>query len=239
MTAAWKIAAEADLIDRATPGVLTTGMLQAIAMTGRADAPSKATFQRWLSELTASKKLRAVTKGVYLNRMAHNDISPAAAACWIRARAWVSLAWVLEQAGVANNIGDTITCVIPMDAGLPNPQISTRHTAAGTFRFFALPARLVELPGAMQDFRDMRFDYLRATPEKALLDMIHLGASPRSRMTRPPLDIDVEGLDRAKLKRLARRMEMLPLLDDWLAQRERYQSDPDVRDNTATLLTPG
>ncbi len=236
MTAAWKIGAEADLIDRQTPAVLTTGMLEAIATTGRAQPPSKATFQRWCRDLVASHKLREVTKGVYLNRMGHSDISPAAAACWIRARAWVSLTWVLEQAGVTNNISDTITCVIPIEAGLPNPQISSRHTAAGTFRFFALPARLVELPGALEDFRDMRFDYPRATPEKALLDMIHLGASPRSHMTRPPLDIEYEQLDRAKVRRLARRMTMLPLLEAWLAQRDAYLAHPDVRDNTSSLL---
>ena len=236
MTAAWRIGAETDLINRETPGVLTTGMLQAIATTGRAHPPSQATFQRWRKDLLATKKLRQVTKGVYLNRLAHSDISPAAAACWIRARAWVSLTWVLEQAGLTNNIGDTITCVIPVDAGLPNPQISTRHTAAGTFRFCALPARLIELPGALEDFRDMRFDYQRATPEKALLDMIHLGASPRSRMTRPPFDIEYEQLDRAKVRRLARRMEMQTLLDAWLAQRDRYLADPDVRDNSTSLL---
>ena len=37
MTAAWRIGAETDLINRETPGVLTTGMLQAIATTGRAN----------------------------------------------------------------------------------------------------------------------------------------------------------------------------------------------------------
>ena len=97
-------------------------------------------------------------------------------------------------------------------------------------------ARLIELPGALEDFRDMRFDYQRATPEKALLDMIHLGASPRSRMTRPPFDIEYEQLDRAKVRRLARRMEMQTLLDAWLAQRDRYLADPDVRDNSTSLL---
>ena len=34
-----------------------------------------------------------------------------------------------------------------------------------------------------------------ASLEKALLDWIHLGASSRSRMTRPPFDLNPEGLD--------------------------------------------
>ena len=34
-----------------------------------------------------------------------------------------------------------------------------------------------------------------ASLEKALLDWIHLGASSRSRMTRPPFDLNLEGLD--------------------------------------------
>ena len=31
-------------------------------------------------------------------------------------------------------------------------------------------------------------------------------------------------------------MEMLPLLDAWLAQRDSYLSAPDVRDNASSLL---
>ncbi len=237
MTAAWKLHAESLLLRGDTPAVLTSGMLQMIAsMPGQA-TPPPATFQRWLNDLISAHKLRRVIKGVYLNTMGHRAIRPAAAAGWIRSRSVVSLAWVLEQAGVLNNFGDTVTCVIPTDASWPNPQISDRKTDAGTFRFFAMPAHLVdERAGALSDIRDLRFDYPSTTPEKALLDWIYLGASSRSRMTRPPFDLAFEALDLRRLRRLAKQMEIVKLFDAWREQWRHYQVDPDVQSNSSSLL---
>jgi hypothetical protein len=71
-----------------------------------------------------------------------------------------------------------VTCVIATEAGWSNPKISDRKTAAALFRFFAIPAALVdERAGVYSDIRDHRFDYPRATPEKALLHWIYLGTS--------------------------------------------------------------
>ena len=100
-----------------------------------------------------------------------------------------------------------------------------------------MPAHLTdEHAGPLEDIRDLRFDYPRTTPEKALLDWIYLGASPRSRMTRPPLDLETEPLNRARLKRIARRMGIVNELQAWQEERARFQADPDVRDNTSSLL---
>jgi hypothetical protein len=237
VTAVWKLEAEARLLRGDTPGVLTTGMLQMIATMPGEAAPPRATFQRWLDDLVRARKLRRVIKGVYLNTMGHRDISPAAAAQWVRSRSVISLSWVLEQAGVTNNFGDTVTCVIPTDPGWPNPQISDRKTDAGTFRFFAMPAHLVdERAGAFGDIRDSRFDYPRTTGEKALLDWIYLGASNRSRLARPPFDLDLQALNKARLRRLAKNMGVTGLLDDWQTQWEDFQAAPDVRENSSSLL---
>lgn len=220
-----------------TPAVLTTSTVEMLAATDTAGVPSGATIQRWLKDLVQSQKLRPVIKGVYLNRLGHRDVSPAAAAHWVRSRSIVSLAWVLEQAGLTNNFGDTITCVIPIDPTWPAPQISDRKTQAGTFRFFAMPAHLNdERAGRYDDLQDSRFDYRRATPEKALLDWIYLGASPRSRMTRPPYDLEIEPMNAARLKRLAKGMGIAPLLERWREERMRYQSDAEVRDNASSWL---
>jgi hypothetical protein len=237
MSAEWKIKAERALHAAESPAVVTTAMLQGLVTAGLSDPPSASTVKRWLSGMTAAGKLQEVTKGVYLNRLGHRDASPAAAAHWVRHRSVVSLAWVLEQAHVTNNLGDTITCVVPTDPSWPNPQIGDRVTLAGTFRFFAMPARLVdERAGRLEDVRDLRFDYPRTTPEKALLDWIYLGASPRSRMTRPPFDLEFTDLNKPRLKRLAKAMEMTPLLEQWAELYERYQADEDVRENTATRM---
>lgn len=212
-------------------------MLHALVTTGRENAPSAATFGRWVAGMAEGGKLQEVIKGVYLNRLGHRDVSPAAASHWIRHRSVVSLSWVLEQGHITNNFGDTITCVIPTEPGWPNLQVGDRRTAAGTFRFFAMPAHLVDEPaGKLEDIRDLRFDYPPASLEKALLDWIHLGASSRSRMTRPPFDLDVDGLNRRRLSRLARTIGLAARLDDWMRQYEAYQADEDVRENSAVRL---
>lgn len=236
-TLAWKAHAERLLMAPDSPGVLTTAMLHAFTTAGRADVPSRATFSRWVARLCATGRLQEVVRGVYLNRQAHADLSPAAAAHWVRHRSVVSLAWVLEQAHVTNNFGDTITCVIPIAPGWPNPQVGDRRTKAGTFRFFAMPADRVESPVMRPEDRlDLRFDYPRTTPEKALMDWLYLGASRRSRMTPPPLDLDVSLLDRRRLRRLARAMGLESLADDWLARQAAYQASDEVRENSAPRL---
>ena len=237
MSANWKADAERVLMQADSPSVMTTAMLNALMTTGRPDAPSPATFTRWVAAMAEAGKLQEVIKGVYLNRLGHRDASAAAAAHWVRSRSVVSLSWVLEQAHVTNNFGDTVTCVIPTVPGLPNPQIGDRVTAAGTFRFFAMPAPLVdERAGRLEDIQDLRFNYPRTTPEKALADWIFLGASPRSRMTRPPFDLEMEALNTARLRRIMKSMGILPLLDEWLRQFAQYQADDDVRENAATRM---
>ena len=238
MKSVWKADAERLLMSPDSPSVLKTAMLHVLVTTGREDAPSAATFSRWVAEMADAGKLQEVIKGVYLNRLGHRDVSPAAASHWVRHRSVVSLSWVLEQGHITNNFGDTITCVIPTEPGWSNPQVGDRRTAAGTFRFFAMPAHLVdERAGKLDDIRDQRFDYPRATLEKALLDWIYLGASSRSRLTRPPFDLDVGALNRRRLSRLAKTMDLSAKLDDWLRQYDAYQADEDVRENSATRLT--
>lgn len=236
MTAFWKLAVEARLMKSSTPEVLTSGMVQAMARFTQHEEPSPATFQRWLKDMTATGKLQPVIRGVYLNRMGHNDVSPAAASHWIRSRSIVSLCWVLEQAGVTNNFGGAITCVIPTDPTWTNPQVGERKTTAGVFGFYAMPARLLnlgEVTDKLDDIQDSHFDYPRATPEKALLDWIYLGASHRSRMTLPPMDLQIGSMDKRKLRRLSKQMAIQGHLNDWLARYERHQSSLDVQQNAA------
>ncbi len=237
MAKMWKVEAERWLLAAESPTVLTTATLHMVATTGRVDAPSSATLSRWVAEMVDMGKLREVIRGVYINRLGHRDASPAAAAHWVRHRSVVSLSWVLEQGHITNNFGGTITCVIPTEAGWSNPHVGDRLTSAGTFRFFAMPAHLVdERAGKLEDIRDLRFDYPRATLEKALIDWIYLGASPRSRMTRPPFDLDFDDLDRRRLSRLAKTMGVEALLDDWIGQYDAFQADVDVQSNMATRL---
>lgn len=241
MSIAWKVASETLLMKAESPIVLTTsdlGLLADIGANGRGRAPSRATISRWIAELVDSKKLLEVTKGVFINRLGHRDESPAAAAHWIRRGSVVSLSWVLEQAGLTNNFGDTITCVIPTHPSWTKPQIKDRVIpGVATFKFHAMHTDLVdEAAGSAEDRRDLRFSYARATPEKALLDWIYLANDHRSRLQRPPLDIELDRMDRRRLKRLARTMGLEDQLRTWVEQWNAYQGNDQVRSNSANLM---
>jgi hypothetical protein len=58
-------------------------------------------------------------------------------------------------------------------------------------------------------------EYRRATPEAALLHWLYLSDSPRSRMSAPPLDLDLDSLDLKRLKRLATGMHLEANLKIW------------------------
>lgn len=235
MSLSWKQEVERLLFEGPAPEVVTTAMVRAMTIAGREHPPSAATFARWMRELSETGKLREVIKGVYLNRLGHRNASPAAAAGYVRFGSIVSLSWVLEQAGITNNFGDTITCVIPTRSDWPNPQVGDRQTVAGPFRFFGMPAHVVDA-GKFEDSRDLRYEYPRATPERAFADWIYLGASPRSRLSRPPMDLEMSGLNRTRLKRLVSAMGISQAYEAWDARYRAYQEDEDVRENAATRI---
>jgi len=95
-----------------------------------------------------------------------------------------------------------------------------------------MPARLLDdEAGDLQDRMDLEVLYPRARTEKALLDWIYLGDSPRTKLAFPPLDIDLERVDKSRLKRLADRMKLSKQLDEYLARKRKYDRDPSVRAN--------
>ncbi len=93
-----------------------------------------------------------------------------------------------------------------------------------------------ERAGTLEDLRDLQFDYPRASAEKALLDWVYLGASNRSRMTRPPFDLDLQSLDARRVKRLAKNMRVTDSLAQWLEQYRKVNQAQDVMNNTANFL---
>jgi len=77
-----------------------------------------------------------------------------------------------------------------------------------------VPERILE-SGAERDRLVAGIDYRRATPEAALLHWLYLSGSPRSRMSAPPLDLDLGALDSKRLKRLASAMHLDTNLASW------------------------
>lgn len=228
---------EKALLAQGAPHVVTTQDLEAYARVSVGTNPSPATLARWLRALTETGALQAVSRGVYLNRMAGPAVHPAEAAQYLRRGAVVSLAWVLERSGALNNFGDTVTCVVPMVPGMAPPKVGERNTVAGPFRFYAMPDRIIQAGGArLEDAHDLHYSYPRATPERALLDWIYLGASGRSRLPLPPMDIQLRGMSLMRLARLAKAMGLAEEWGHWYDSRLAYEKADDVRDNASKAL---
>ncbi len=224
------------LLDAEAPRVLTVPMVAA-AFADRRKKAARNTVFKWIREQIDAGVLRPVTRGLYLNQLARPQPGPAEAASFIRSGAIVSLQTVLGDAGITNSYSDIVTSVLPIRAGVA--QSSRPVMASGIeYRFHVMPAELLdEEAGAVQDRMDLVVLYPRASPEKALLDWIYLGASPRTKLALPPLDIDVARLDKRRLKRLADRMKLSSRLEDYLARKRNYDKDPGVRAN-ASLSMP-
>ncbi len=232
MTAPWKIALDSMLINSDIEA-WTTGMLWTDAL-AHAAPPSRPTFERWILEAVQAGKLRKVRAGIFLNAAGNASVSPAVAAGFIRRSAIPSLAWVLEQNWILNNFGDVITCTVPMAPGLQVPNLSAVKTPCGTFQFRALPWRLHEPdPLPVEDWRDNRYAHPRATPEKAFCDWLYLGSSARSSLRAPPLDLEFDKLNKARLRRIVSTMGIKPVFEAWLSRKRQYDQDPDVRANTS------
>lgn len=218
------------LLGADAPRVLTVPMIAA-ALAHKRKRVARGTLFKWIRAQTENDALRPVTRGLYINQMACPLPSAAEAASHIRSGAIVSLQTVLGDAGVTNSYSDIVTSVLPIRAGNAS---SSRPVLADKieFRFHAMPVRLLDdRAGALED--RMHFDvlYPRATTEKALLDWIYLGASPRTKLSGPPLDIDLQRLDAARLTRLSKRMNLASELKDYLARKRKYDGDPNVRAN--------
>ena len=232
MTAPWKIAMDNMLI-HSNVEVWTTGSLWSDAL-AQAQPPSRPTFDRWIREAVQAGKLEKVRAGIFVNAAGNASVSVAAAAGFVRRSAVPSLSWVLEQNWILNNFGDVITCTVPMAPGLQVPNVSAVQTHYGTFQFRALPWRLHDLDSLpVADWRDNRYAHPRATPEKALCDWLYLGQSPRSSLRPPPLDLEYEKFNKAKLRRIVRAMGIAEAFNAWLQKKHQYDQDPEVRANTS------
>lgn len=218
------------LLGADAPRVLTVPMIAA-ALADKRRPAARGTLFRWIREQAESGALRQVTRGLYLNQLAQPAPVLAEAAAHVRSGAVVSLQTVLGEAGITNNYPDIVTTVLPIHKGMAQ---SSRPVVARTteFRFHAMPARLLdERAGGLTDRLDADATYPRATPEKALLDWIYLGASPRTRLAGAPFDIDIDLLDLRRLTRLAKHMKLESKLSAYFASKRRYDRAPDVRAN--------
>lgn len=214
------------------PRVLTLPMLTAV-LADRRKLPARNTVTRWVRAQTEGGVLRPVTRGLYINQLARPQPTAADAAAYVRNGAIVSLQTALGEAGITNNYPDIVTSVLPQYPG-HWPSVRAVRGKRSEFRFHAMPARLLdEQAGELEDRMDLDARHPRATPEKALLDWIYLGASPRTKIAGPPLDIDLQLLDRPRLNRLAKAMDLNTQLKEYLTRKREHDRDPEVQANAS------
>lgn len=218
------------LRDPDCPRVLTTSELtQWFVMHGIVLA--EATQKRWITRMRDAGLIQTVRRGLYLNLLAQTRVQPDEAASHICRGAIVSLQKVLGDVGVLNNFTSWVTCVVPLPPeklpdgktafGFARPSTGKVATQGGVFTFQAMPFDLIHSAGTLDD-RLQPLPYLCATPEKAFLDWLYLGASPRSPMTPPPLDLEFGRLNQARLSRLASAMGLKQELEAWQSKKKSF-----------------
>ena len=162
--------------------------------------------------------LFAVQRGLYLNHFRAVPGTLADTVPLFHKDAVVSLNTVLGDAGILNNPSNTVTAVVPLDPDSPLPHLGRKTTQAGSLHFFGMPRRVLQAgkPGDRLE-AEHRFGHARATPEKALMDWLYLGQSPRSNRTLPARqDIDIALLKQPRLRRLAAAARLTDNLVTWL-----------------------
>jgi hypothetical protein len=205
----------------------------AAVLADRRELRARNTVFRWIREQTNSGVLRPVTRGLYINQLARPQPTAADAAGFVRDGAIVSLQTVLGEAGITNNYSDIVTCVVPHTKD-HRPSVRRVRAERIEFRFHAMPARFLDAhAGELEDRMDLDFKYLRATPEKALLDWIYLGTSEHTKIAAPPFDIDATRLNKGRLQRLAKAMSKTSQLHAYLNGKRKYDQDPEVNANTS------
>jgi hypothetical protein len=193
---------------------------------------SMPSIERWIQEAVSAGRLQRVVRGLYLNHMIQPPAQLAEAAVWLRSGAVVSLQTVLGDSGVWNNYTDWITAAVPLSKRYTTPSLGRFATNAGTFVFRGLPEPVLEA-GREEDRLVSGITYRRATPEAALLHWLYLANSPRSRMSPPPLDLEIDALNTRTLQRLSQAMHIEQLLKAWLTQVETQRGVPNTQTRNA------
>ena len=189
----WSTRLELLLAEPGALRVLNTASIVQVARNVR-PAISKPSVERWIQDAVAANRLQRVVRGLFLNRL----VAPAAQLC--EAAVWLR--------------PGKVTAIVPLSSRYTTPSLGRVEAGAGTFVFRGIPERVLEA-GAERDRFAAGFNYRRSTPEAALLHWLYLCDSPRSRMSAPPLDLDLAALDMRRLRRLAKAMRLDPNFSRW------------------------
>lgn len=180
-----------------------------------------------LGEWSIAGAVERVTGRVYLNARATPRPTLDEAAPHLRSGAIVSLHRVLGQHGVLNNPSHWVTAVV---SNVDTTKVGKVETDTTVFRFAALPETMVIRPGSpLENLAIERRTPWLATPEKALLDWLHLANTPRGAASWPlpgAYDWDLDLLDHERLDTLAKALGMTELVDGFRQSIQAGSVDP-------------
>lgn len=183
---------------------------------------SAVTLRAAIDDFLYTRKLQRVGNGLYLNRCVQPPATPIEATHFLRHGSVVSLHSVLGESGVLNNPSLIVTAVSPSTGSTRGNGNAIMTEGRYSYRFYNLHERFFPpLAGDVYDVLNPAKPYPSMRPEKALLDWIHLGNSSASKMTLPPVDIDLDMLDRRRLHDLAKNLDMTDALRAFLDHAHR------------------
>ncbi len=189
---------------------------------------TRSSLAQWTSEALAAARLQRVTRDLYLNRLVQPPAVAAEAALTLRPLSVVSLHTVLGDSGVWNNFTGEVRAIVPILPRTPKsdraphpPKLGRMVLEGGVFVFHGMPQSVLE-SGEEHDRLEPHISYRRATPEAALCHWLYLARSPRSRLTTPPLEMSLRDLDRARLNRLAKAMNLREPVAEWWQAAKQY-----------------
>ena len=219
-------------LDQQLSGLNADGVLTSKMIWREADyikpGISRPSIQRWIRKATDAGKLNQVSRGIYLNNQALPRPGFAEAAQFLRPGSIVSMHAVLTDVGALNNPYPVITAILPLGRH-SSPRLGTVTVSSKRYRYFGMPVGILNA-GDEDDRLDLSYRYPRTTPERALLDWIYFARSPRSNMVAPPMDIDLEWMDKRRFNRLLGAMgKKMPAIKtywlDWYDQWQQHSRD--------------
>lgn len=195
-----------------------------------------------IESLVNVRAVHKVSDGIYLNYMADPLPSPAEALKFVVSGGVISLQFVLGQCGVLNNPSTIYTCVRPSSEATKEGEVELvgqrfgKINPAPLYHAYTVDASTMAA-GDFADNIDAGFSYPRATPERAFCDWLYLSATDKKSFGgEPPLDCDLDLLDRERLNRVAKSMGIEARLENWLERQRVYLTDEDVDANLSSAL---
>lgn len=196
------------------------------------------TYYNIVKDMIEIGGLIKIGRNLYANMLAVPKLSVNEIAQHLHPGSVVSVHSALTHAGALNNPSRVVTACIPMSKfGWRGGMRSEVETPLGNLWFFRMPEEAVICPDLPRsDVLVQDVSYPMATPEKALLDWIYMGNSPRINAAHglggfPPLDIDINVMDKRRLKRIAESMGMVDLLKEWQEAKHDHDSNANVMAN--------